>query len=138
MAALLAAAPHQRRAQADPGARRRQRARALHSPDLVGRKHERVGAERGDAAIDPPGHLHRVAEDEAARRVNQRRRLGDRLNDAGLVVCALQRQERTPRTAAGGLEPVEVEPAVGPQGRDLRRRKAMAGEDAAGARRPRR
>ena len=81
-------------------------------------------------AIHSPGHLDRVAENEAARRVNQRRRFDDRLDDAGLVVCALQRQQRAPRTAAGGLEPVEVEPAVGPQRRDLRRRKPMPGEDA--------
>ena len=62
--------------------------------------------------------------------MDQRRRLGDRLDDAGLVVCALQRQQHASGAAAGGLEPVEVEPAVGPQGRDLRRRKPMAGEDA--------
>ena len=96
----------------------------------MGRQHERVGAERGDAAIHPPGHLHRVAEHESARRVDQRRRLGDRLDDAGLVVRALQREQRASRTAAGGLEPVEVDPAVGAQGRDFRRRKPMPGKDA--------
>ena len=71
----------------------------LRPAHLVGRQHERVGAERGDVAVDPPGHLHRVAEDEAARGMDERRRLGDRLDDARLVVRALQRQQRASGTA---------------------------------------
>ena len=85
------------------------RARALEAAHLVGRQHERVGAERGDVAVDPPGHLHRVAEEKTARGVNQRRRLGDRLDDARLVVRPLQRHEHASRAAARGLEPVEID-----------------------------
>ena len=90
-AALLAAAANERRAETDRGARRDQRACALEAAQLVGGQHERVGAQRADVALDPPGHLHRVAKDEAMSGMDQGRCFRDRLDDAGLVVCALQR-----------------------------------------------
>ena len=81
--------------------------------------------------LHPPGQLHGVAEDEAARGMDQRRRLGDRLDDAGLVVCALQRQQRSPGPAAGGLEPVEIDASVGARAaRSRAARKPMPGKHA--------
>src|SRR5208337_4444252 len=54
----------------------------------------------------------------------------DRLDDARFVVRALQRQQRSSGTAAGGLEPVEIEASVGHERRDFRRGKPMSGQDA--------
>ena len=129
-AALLAAAPHERRAQTDPGARHDKRARALETAHLVRRQHERVGAERGDLAGHPPGHLHRVAEQEPARRVDQRRRFRDRLDHACLVIRALQGHKRAAGTATSGLEPVKIDTSVRQQGRRLGDWKAMPRQDA--------
>ena len=77
-----------------------------------------------------PAHLHRVAEQEAAGGVNQRRRLGDRLDDARLIVRALQRHERATGAPARGLEPVEIDASVRQQRRRFRSGKTMPRQNA--------
>ena len=81
-------------------------------------------------ARHPPRHLHRVAEQEPARGMDQRRRFRDRLDHACLVICALQGHKRATGTATGGLEPVEIDASVRSQGRDLGGRKPMPRQDA--------
>ena len=66
----------------------------------------------GNVAVHSPSHLHRVAEKKSVRRMDQRRRFRDRLDHARLVIRALKRRERATWTAAGGLEPVEIDASV--------------------------
>ena len=87
----------------------------------MGGERQRVDAEGGDVAVRPSGELHRIAEDVAARRMDKGGGLCDRLDDAGLIVRALQRQQDPPRPPAGGLEPVKIDPPVGAKRRDLDR-----------------
>ena len=94
------------------------------------RQHEHVGAERGDIARHPPGHLHRVAEHEAVRGMDQRRGFRDRLDHAGLVICALQRQKRASGPAACGSSQSRSRRPSGSKGAASARRKPMPRQDA--------
>ncbi len=120
-AALLPAAANQRLADADLGVGDDERARALRTADLVGRERQRIRAERRQAEVETPGQLDGVAKNEAARGVDDGRRLGDRLDHAGLVIRPLQREQRPAGPPAASREPVEIDPAVGDERRDLDR-----------------
>ena len=70
------------------------RADALRAADLVRRERHEIGAERIDIAGDAPGRLHRVDMQQAARRMHDGGRFGDRLHDAGLIVGEHDRNQR--------------------------------------------
>src|SRR5208337_5289997 len=120
--ALLAAATDQRLAEVETNTLCRQRACPLWSADLVGGESQRVGAERIDVEVHSSGKLHRVTEDAPSRGMDEPAGCGDRLNDASFVVCTLQRQQDLSGPATGGLEPIEINPSIGAQWRDLDRR----------------
>ena len=75
-------------------ASRDERAGAFRTAELMGGEDEEIRAERRDGDARPSRQLNAVADDEAARGMDQRRRLGDRLDHAGLVVGALQGEHR--------------------------------------------
>src|SRR5208283_812579 len=129
-AALLSAAPDQRFAEAEVDVRCDEGARSLWPPDLMGGERKGVGAERGGAERNAPRQLHGVAEQKSACRVNDRRGFGNRLDDPGFVVRALQGKQRPARSAASVGQPVEIDAPVGTKGRHFyrRERKAMTVE----------
>ena len=80
-------------------AARRQRADALRAADLVGRERQGVGAERAAVDGDLAGRLDGVDVQPAVGRAHELGGLGDRLDDAGLVVGQHQGDKRPRRRA---------------------------------------
>src|SRR5262249_31193246 len=76
---------------------RNQRTNALGGAKLVSGQREKIGTERIDIARNPAWSLDRVHMQDTAYRVNQTRRLSNRLDDAGLVVGEHERNEGAPR-----------------------------------------
>src|SRR4051812_42386097 len=79
-----------------------ERADALRAAKLVRRDAEEVRAKGGHVAIDASGALHGVDMKDAAGFVDDFGDLGDRLDDAGLVIGEHHRDERVlgPRKCA--------------------------------------
>ena len=90
-----------------------QRPDALGTAQLMGRQGQGVGAEGREIDGDLAGCLHGVDMQPAVGGANKGRSLGDRLNDAGLIIG----QHQAHQGPAGGLEvsfqPRQVRDAVG-------------------------
>ena len=72
-----------------------ERAGAARAADLVRRQRQRVGVERGEINVESSRRLHGVHVHGKAMLARQRRRRGDRLDYARLVVGEHQTEERT-------------------------------------------
>ena len=131
----LLAAAGQKRLGADGLVGQDEGAGALRATDLVGGKAQEIDLERADVDGNAPQRLHRVAEDVAAARLHQTRRVGDRMDNSGLVVGKHKRKignavltvVRIERAFQSG----KIDPA-GPLHRDSGQRgsgKTSAGED---------
>ena len=114
-AALLAAAANEAGLAAARRAGRRPARPRLSARQACGWRGNRTSAPgRGEGAGNARKSLDRVADEQAARRMNLLRRLGDRLDHAGLVVDRLQGQNRTQarRLGQASAQIVEIEPAL--------------------------
>ena len=85
------------------------------------RQRERVRPERRGVAGRPAGKLDGVAEHAAARGMGERRGLGDRLDHAGFIVCSPAAPAACVPACGRRFDPVEVDPPVRAQRRDLHR-----------------
>jgi len=86
-----------------------QRAGALRAAELVRRQREAVGAPERDRQ---PGGLHRIDMQKRAVAAAERGGLGDRLEDAGLVVGGHEADQRGRRTGQQGVERRKVGDSV--------------------------
>ena len=104
---------------------------ALRAADLVRREGEQISAEDTDLAGNAAGRLHGIDMQQAARRMDDRGRLRDRLHHAGLVVGKHERDERPYRAGDGSRERGQVDPPFGIDGNfpDHLPREAAAGAD---------
>ena len=110
---LLAAAANERIGQMNVVAASNERADALRPADFMGRQRQQIRAERSDVAIDASRRLHRIDMEQAAGRMHDRGRFGDRLNDAGLVIGEHQRNQRTRRFRDRPRQRRKIEPPIG-------------------------
>src|SRR5262249_14486649 len=110
---LLTAAADKRLRKVNVLAREKKRADALGPADLVRRESEEIGTQRGEIACDAAHSLDCIDMQKTARAMDDCRGLGDRLNDAGLVIGEHQGNKRTRRFTDDRSQRRQIEPTVG-------------------------